>query len=135
MLHNKAVIRQLLTIFMWELICTAAMIGVYALIGKISGSVLLGAAVGVILAMLNQLFLAVSVSKACDKVESTGEAGKAALHIQSSSVARRLALALIYIILFKAKACDPVASLLPLVFIRVSITLMEFFRKDGAENI
>ena len=43
---------------------------------------------------------------------------------------RPLVLALIYIVLFRAKVCDPVAALLPLLFAQVAIKVLEFFRND-----
>ena len=43
---------------------------------------------------------------------------------------RLLVLAVIYIVLFRAKVCDPVAALLPLLLAQVALKLVEFFRKD-----
>ena len=43
---------------------------------------------------------------------------------------RPLVLALIYVVLFRAKVCDPVAALLPLLFAQVAIKVLEFFRND-----
>ena len=59
-----------------------------------------------------------------------GSPQKAQLEIQTSSVVRPLVLALIYIVLFRAKVCDPVAALLPLLFAQVAIKVLEFFRND-----
>ena len=37
----------------------------------------------------------------------------------------------IYVLLFHAKVCDPLAALLPLLFAQAAIKLIEFFRKDS----
>lgn len=43
---------------------------------------------------------------------------------------RTAILAVIYVLLFHAKVCDPLAALLPL-FVQAAIKLIEFFRKDS----
>ena len=41
---------------------------------------------------------------------------------------------IIYILLFRAKLCDPVAAILPLLFAQVCIKLIEFFRKEPTKD-
>ena len=91
---------------------------------------LLGAVFGWILAVGNFLSLSITVSNALDRAANGGSPQKAQLEIQTSSVVRPLVLALIYIVLFRAKVCDPVAALLPLLFAQVAIKVLEFFRND-----
>ena len=43
-------------------------------------------------------------------------------------------LVIFYILIFRAKLCDPVAAILPLLFAQVSLKLIEFFRKDPAKS-
>lgn len=92
--------------------------------------VLLGAVFGWILAVGNFLSLGITVSNALDRAANGGSPQKAQLEIQTSSVVRPLVLALIYVVLFRAKVCDPVAALLPLLFAQVAIKVLEFFRND-----
>ncbi|MGM9521511.1 MAG: ATP synthase subunit I [Oscillospiraceae bacterium] len=134
MYHNRGAIRQLVGVLICEIVCVGLMFGVYALIGRLSRQVLLGGALGGVLAVLNFFMLSVTVSRAADRAESTGETGKAKLSVQSSSVIRLLILAVIYIIVLKAGMCDPVASILPLLFVQLSITILEFFRRDGGKQ-
>lgn len=47
------------------------------------------------------------------------------MSIQSSSVVRTAILAVIYVLLFHAKVCDPLAALLPLLFAQAAIKLVE----------
>ena len=42
-----------------------------------------------------------------------------------------LGMALILIASLRAELCDPVAALLPLLFVQLRINLTEFFRRDG----
>ena len=86
--------------------------------------------VGWTLAVGNFLSLSITVSNALDRAANGGSPQKAQLEIQTSSVVRPLVLALIYIVLFRAKVCDPVAALLPLLFAQVAIKVLEFFRND-----
>ena len=44
------------------------------------------------------------------------------------------ALVIFYILIFRAKLCDPVAAILPLLFAQISLKLIEFFRKDPAKS-
>jgi hypothetical protein len=132
--HNKAAIKQLVGVCIGEVICICLMLGVYAIIGRFTVKVLLGAVCGGVLSLLNFLFLSITVSRAADRAEKTGEASKAKLSVQSSSVIRMLVLAVAYIAILKAGLCEPIAAILPLVFVQISITLMEYFRKDGGEQ-
>ena len=106
------------------------MLGVYLLLGACTAPVLLGAAAGFLLAIGNFFFLSVTVSNALDRAARDGEPRKAQLSIQLSGTVRLLVLALIYVALFRADICDPVAALLPLIFAQIAIKFVEFFRKD-----
>ena len=120
MQKNRDVLRQVGGLAVALLVCIAVMLAVYAL----------GAVFGWILAVGNFLSLSITVSNALDRAANGGSPQKAQLEIQTSSVVRPLVLALIYIVLFRAKVCDPVAALLPLLFAQVAIKVLEFFRND-----
>ena len=106
------------------------MLGIYALMGKFTSSVFLGAVIGSLLAIGNFLSLSITVSNALDRAARDQDPQRAQLSIQASSVVRLLALAAIYILLFRAKVCDPVAALIPLLLAQAALNLVEFFRKD-----
>ena len=101
------------------LVCVAVMLAIYGLLGAFTQKVLLGAVLGFLLAMGNFVSLSITVSNALDRAARDNDPQRAQLSIQSSSVIRLLVLAVIYIVLFRAKVCDPVAA-----------KLVEFFRKD-----
>ena len=130
MQKNRGVLRQVGGLAAALLVCIAVMLAVYALLGRLDRMVLLGALFGWLLAIGNFLSLSITVSNALDRAANGGSPQKAQLEIQTSSVGRPLVLAVIYIVLFRAKVCDPVAALLPLLFAQVAIKVLEFFRND-----
>lgn len=112
------------------LVCVVIMLGIYALLENFSRQVLIGALLGTVLAIANFISLSITVSNALDRAARDKEPQRAQLSIQASSVVRLLVLAGIYILLFRARVCDPVAALLPLLLAQVVLKLVEFFRKD-----
>ena len=122
MQKNRDVLRQVGGLAVALLVCIAVMLAVYALLGRLDRLVLLGAVFGWILAVGNFLSLSITVSNALDRAANGGSPQKAQLEIQTYSVVRPL--------VFRAKVCDPVAALLPLLFAQVAIKVLEFFRND-----
>ena len=133
MFHNDAAIRQFIKIALGVAVLTALEIGVYALIGRLNRWVLLGALFGMIVSCLNFLALTVTVSRAADRAEG-GDPAKARAAVQGSSVARLLAVLAVYIVVLKTTPLDPLAAVLPLVFVQLTIYMAEFFRKDGEKK-
>ncbi len=133
MFHNDAAIRQFLKVAAGVLALTALELAVYALLGKFSVNVLLGAVFGTVVSCLNFLALTISVSRAADRAEG-GDPAKAKAAVQGSSVLRLIALAAIYIAVLKTTSLDPLAAILPLVFVQLSIYLTDFLRKDGGKK-
>ena len=134
MFRNRDVIRQVGRVALGEAACVALMLLVYALLGQFTVMVLRGALLGCLLAILNFFLLSVVVTRAADRAAATGESARAAFSVQFSAVWRLLGMAAILIMVFRANLCDPVAALLPLLFIQVSIYLTEFFRRDGEKK-
>lgn len=135
-MRNKDVLKQVLLIFACEISCICVMLAVYVLMNKLDAAVLLGALAGGLVAIGNFLFLSISVSRAADRAQRDGAeaAAKATASVQRNSILRKAALAIIYIILLKSGYFDLLATILPLVFVQVSIYLTEFFRKDGDDS-
>ena len=111
-------------------VCVVALRAVYALLGMLTREVILGAIAGWILAIGNFASLSITVSNAVDRAARDNDPQRAQLSIQASGVIRLLVLAAVYILLFRAKLCDPIAALLPLLMAQVVLKLVEFFRKD-----
>lgn len=127
------VLQQFLSVALGEVFCVALMIGVYAMIGKYSQKVLLGALVGGFLAIANFFLLTVGVSNAADKA-AEGNHKAAQNFITLSYIGRMAVLALVLFGAGKSGRFDLLALVLPLVFPRPVISICEFFRKLGEKR-
>lgn len=130
MQKHREILRQVCRLMVALAVCVAIMLGVYALLGAFTSSVVVGAILGFVLAVGNFVSLSITVSNAMDRAARDKDPQRAQLLIQASGVIRLLVLAAIYILLFRAKVCDPVAALLPLLMAQAVLKLVEFFRKD-----
>ena len=131
MQKHREILRQVCRLMVALAVCVAIMLGVYALLGAFTSSVVVGAILGFVLAVGNFVSLSITVSNAMDRAARDKDPQRAQLSIQASGVIRLLVLAAIYILLFRPKVCDPVAALLPLLMAQAVLKLVEFFRKDA----
>ena len=125
---RKIVLKQTALIATGEVVCVALMCGVYALIGKLSLSVVMGGLVGLVLATANFFFMAVVATLAADKAQAQDVEGGKKL-MKSSYPIRILVLAGLLILCAKSGFFDVVARVLPLLFVRPILTIAEFFNK------
>ncbi len=131
---RKFVLRQTGIIAIGEVIGTAAMVGVFALLGKFDMSILLGGIVGALAATGNFLAMAIGVNAAADKAQQQNVKGGQAT-IKGSFLLRMAVLFLVLFAFAKSGLCNPVALVVPLVFVRFTLTIAEFFKRkpgDGA---
>jgi F0F1-type ATP synthase assembly protein I len=129
---RKFVIKQTLLILMGQAVCVAAMLGIFALLGKFDQKALLGGIFGGLIATLNFFFMAIAATIASDKaVNQDVKGGEATVRI--SYIARMVVMAVVLFALVKSGLCNVFALVLPLVFTRPVLTLIEFFRK-GDDN-
>lgn len=125
---RRVVLQETGKIAVGEAICVAVMVAVFALLGRYSLQVLLGGIAGGILAILNFFFMAVAASQAMDKaVQQDVKGGQKQIKLNYSL--RMIVLFVILFALVKSGACNALASVLPLFFVRITITVAEFFRK------
>ena len=129
---RKLVLKETLYIFLGELVLTALMLGVFALIGRFDGKVVLGGAVGAVLATLNFFFMAVGAMSAADKAEEQDVKGGKSV-IRLSYIIRLLVLAGLLFAFYKSGLADPFALVIPLLFVRVILMLMSFFGKGDKQ--
>lgn len=125
---RKTVLKETSVIAIGEVVGVLAMFGVFALMGMLDRKVLLGGAIGALLAIGNFLMMAINVSVAADRAAGQNVKGGKAL-ISTSYMMR---LAVIFIILFacvKGGLCNVFACVIPMLFVRPTITIAEFFRK------
>ena len=124
---RKIVLHETGIIAIGECMGVAVMLAIFALLGRFDRSVVLGGLIGGVLTILN-FFL--NANNAADKAVSQDvKSGKSMLQL---SYAARLAM--IFVVLFacvKSGLCNVFAIVIPLLFVRPTITIAEFFRKSG----
>lgn len=130
MKSRKIVFQQTAMVAVGQAVCTAAMIAVFALIGKFDKSVLLGGIAGALIAVANFFFMSLFADLAADKAEAQDIAGGQKL-IHLSYTGRMLALFLILFLCAKSGLFQLLALVIPLVFTRPILTVSELFKKKG----
>lgn len=111
-------------------LCTAVMVGVFALLGFYDTSVLLGAIAGGLLAVANFFVMALCTSMAADKAAQQDVKGGQAL-LQFSYIGRLGGMFLIWFLCHLTGLFNLIALVLPMLFTQPIITIAEFFRKSG----
>lgn len=127
---RKFVFKEVILVAIGQVIGTAIMIGIFALLGKYDMSVLLGGILGSVLAVGNFFALAVVTTLAADRAEKQDVQGGVKM-VQGSYPVRMLLLAGALFLCAKSGYCNVLALALPLLFTRPTITIAEFFRKKG----
>ena len=131
--NRKYVISQVVTIFIGELLLSALMVGVFALLGHFDKSVLFGAAAGAVIATINHLILVLGVMAASSKAEKQDVKGGQAL-VQMSYFGRTIGLFLILVLCAKTGIFNLIALVIPLVFTRPILTITDHFNKKGGNE-
>lgn len=129
---RKYVLQQTALVAAGQAVCTAVMIGVFALIGRFDLSVLWGGIAGAVLATANFFFMSLFASAAADKAEAQDVAGGQKL-IQLSYLGRLLVLFLALVLCAKSGVFNLIALVIPLVFTRPILTAAEFVKKKGGK--
>ncbi len=127
---RKIVLKQTAKIAIGEAVCVALMIGVYALLQKLSLPVALGGLVGAVLAVGNFFFMALVATLAADKAQAQDVEGGQKL-MKGSYPIRLLVLAGALVLCALSGWFDILALALPLLFVRPIIMFLEFFTKKG----
>ena len=127
---RKFVLRQTGIVALGEAIGVAGMIGIFALLGSFDMTVLLGGIVGGLVATGNFLAMAIGVNIAADKAENQNVAGGKAT-IKSSYILRLAVMAIVLFAFAKSGLCNVIALVVPLIFVRITLTVAEFFRKKA----
>ncbi len=125
---RKLVLRETGVIAAGEAVGVALMFGVFALLGRFDLTVLAGGIAGGLLAVLNFFFMAVNTCNAADKAVADDVKGGRSL-LRFSYATRMLVLFAILFALIKSGVCNVFAAVVPLLFVRITITVAEFFRK------
>ena len=131
--NRKYVFSQALTVLIGELLSSALMVGVFAVLGYFDLSVILGAVAGAVIATLNHLILMLGVLIASAKAEKQDVKGGQAL-VQMSYMGRLIGLFLVLVLCAKSGIFNLIALALPLAFTRPVLTIAEYLNKKGGNN-
>ena len=126
--------RETRNVLIGQILCSAAMIAVFAVLGYYQRSVLLGGIAGAVIATANFFFMSFFANRAADKAEAQDVAGGQKL-IQLSYMGRMLGMFLALIVLAKSGICHPLSLVLPLAFTRPILTIAEIFNKKGENKL
>ena len=129
---RKIVYRETGIVAIGVAVCTAVMMLVFALLGRFDLSVLWGSLAGAVLSIGNFFFMAVGASLAADKAENQDVKGGSLL-VRNSYMVRLLILLIVIIACAKSGVFNLIALVIPLLFVRPTLTVAEFFRKKGAD--
>ena len=127
------ILRETLYLLIGELICAAMIVGIYALIGRYSSGVVLGALVGSLLGTVNFFMLGVSADAAADKAQEQNVKGGKSL-MRLSYTFRLIVLFVILFAFAKSGLCDPLAMVLPIALYLPILMVIEFLRKPGEKE-
>lgn len=130
---RKEVLRQTGIVALGEALGVAAMMGIFAMLGKFDMSVLWGGIVGGSVAVANFLIMAIGVNIAADKAQNQNVKGGQAT-IRSSYLLRMILMAVVLFAFAKSGICNVIALVIPLVFVRFTLTLWEFFRRKPGDK-
>lgn len=128
---RRLVLSETRIVLLGEVIGVAAMLGVFALLGRFDMSVLLGGLIGGLLSVANFFFMAANAVMAGDRAAGQDMKGGRKLIRLSYTVRVIVIFALLFAVV-KSGVGNVFASVLPLLFVRPIITIAEFFRKKDA---
>lgn len=131
--NRKYILSQGLIVLIGELVLSALMVGVFAILGYFDLSVVLGAAAGSAIATVNHLVLVLGVLAASSKAEQQDVKGGQML-VQMSYMGRLIGLFLILVLCAKSGVFNLIALALPLVFTRPVLTIAEHLTKKGGNE-
>lgn len=126
---RKIVMKETGIVAIGQLVFLAAMFGVFMLLHKFSSAVMLGGLMGAVLAILNFLLMAIGTSLAADKAESSQDVKGGQTLVRNSYFIRMIVLFVVLFACAKSGYFNLFALVLPLVFVRPTLTIAEFFRK------
>ena len=127
------ILRETLFLLLGEIVCSAVIVGIYALIGAFHFNVVVGVLVGSLLSTANFFMLGVSADTAASKAqEQDVKGGQKVMRLSY-----QLRLIVLFVILFafaKSGLGNPLAMVLPLALFRPILMVIEFFRKPGEKE-
>ena len=130
---KNTALRDTLRMIAGQALCTLAMVGIFALLGRFDLSVLWGGLAGAGVASANFFFMSYFANLAADKAEAQDIAGGQKL-MQLSYMGRMAGLFVILALCAKSGQFHVLALVLPLAFTRPILTFTELFHKKGEKT-
>ena len=128
---RKFVLRHTLIIAIGQIVGVGVMLGIFALLGRLNYTVVLGGLIGALVALLNFFFMAVSLSLAADRaVQQDAKGGKSL--VKSSYAIRTIVMFVVLILCAKSGHCNVISLAVPLLLVQPTLLIAEFFRKKEA---
>lgn len=131
---RKIVFRETAVVAAGEIVGVAVMYAVFALLGYFDRAVLFGGLIGGGMAILNFLFMAIGASLAADKAEAQNVKGGKSL-LQTSMLLRYVVLFVVLFACAKSGLFNTISLVVPLIFVRPTLTIAEFFRKKEEPKV
>lgn len=129
--EHKAIFREQLPVFFCQIILCAIMVLVFLLIGRLTAAVLWGALAGTAVSLLNYAAMIFSLLKAeeCDSPQ------RGQLKVQGNYILRTILMVAALLLSVKLAKTDPIATLLPIVLMRIALFIGGFMiKKDRKEE-
>lgn len=130
---KHAIWKDTAVVALGQVFCTAAMLGVFALLGAFNITVLRGSIAGVMIATANYFFMYYFASMAADKAQQQDISGGQKL-IQLSYMGRMICLLAVLVLLAKSGCYNAIALAVPLAFTRPILTIYELILKKGGSK-
>ncbi len=124
--HKNPAIAETVKLSIGMAVVLVLMLLIYALLGFFSIAVLKGSMIGTLLAIGNFFFMAISMYNL-----SVEQNAKAQFKASSGYTLRLLALGGLLFVAIKFGGCDPLASVIPLLAVRLVITVEQFIFNAG----
>lgn len=130
---RQFVLRETGMLAIGQTLCAGITVGVFALIGQYDTAVLLGAVIGLVLAVGNFFLMAVAADAAADRaMHEDVKGGKAVVTVSRNT--RLIVMFVVILVLAKSGVCNAISLVLPLLLTRPVLLVVEFFRKAGEEQ-
>ena len=127
---RRFVLRETGMLAIGEALCTGVMVGIFAATGYYDTTVLLGAVVGLLIAVGNFFLMAVAAEAAADRATNDDVKGGKAI-LKTSQSLRLLGMFALIFVLAKNGVCKAIAMVVPVLLAQPMLMVIEFFRKAG----
>ncbi len=131
--YRKYVLKETGIVALGQAAGVGAMLLIFTLLDQFSKSVLLGGIVGGLVATANFFFMAMFAMLAADKAEAQDVAGGQKI-IKLSQLGRLMVMIVVFFAFAKSGLCNVFAMMIPLLFVRPTLYIGEFFRKSGEKQ-